>query len=116
MGIRNWIKQAIQILEANLYDVNDYRRGSGKKWIYDDFPRFDVNSTPRIGIAPISSRLDDLAVGTLDRKKTHLIGVMVMLNAKDKFTLPGNTDPSIAEEVLEYYTTQITDLIKSNHA
>lgn len=103
----------ISFLESNLTDPATGRAANNKKWIYDDLPREDITSTPRIGVYPVTSSYESLAIGFSQQLEDATIEIQVVTQKTDKFRISDTVYR--AEQLVDLLSIQIRDLIRSNH-
>jgi len=103
------VEYVITLLESNLTDP----AGRTKKWIYDDIPREDISGYPRIAVLPVSTNLDSLGIGTLDRLSEMSFTIDIYTRKRDKFTI--NSELKRAEQIIDYLGNEVINIIKNNY-
>lgn len=103
------VEKVISLLESNLTDPATDRASKGKKWIYDDSPREDISSYPRISVIPAVSNYESAGVGYTSQIEDVTINISVYTKKTDKF------GGKRAEQLVDDLANQIRSIIKSNH-
>lgn len=106
------INKYIELLEANLEDPNSDRASKGKKWIYDDYPRSDITSYPRISITSPDEAIEILDIGYNKELVKTKIQVLILVNKGFKAII--NNEQKRDREIAEYLAQQIQGIIRSN--
>ena len=104
------VKQAVmKCLEDNLEDPDENRRTLNKKWIYDDLPRPDITSYPRIGIESPNTSNDWMSIGGKAIRKAYTIMVAIYVDKKRKLNVGGSTLRD--HQILAYLTTKVKSIL-----
>lgn len=127
LTIQQVVEYIVDLLETNISEPLLDRTTEGKKWIYDDAPRYDMSSYPRIGIYGEPSTFEEYAVGSLAQLENQNIVIDILTKSGDKIafstaqmngysgvTIEGNKYLR-GEEIVDNLTKQCLNLIRSNH-
>lgn len=103
------VELIISLLRDNITDPATERASKGKTFIYDDIPRADITSTPRIGVYPVTSNYSSVGIGYSEQLEEGTIAVQIVTQKTDKF------NSLRAEQLVDNLSKQIRDLIRGNH-
>lgn len=127
-SVQQTINYIVELLESEISQPLLDRTTEGKKWIYDDAPRFDLSSYPRIGVYGAPSTYDEYAVGSLSQLENQNIVIDIlgrsgdtiafepsqMTNYKGKI-IDGNKYLR-GEEIVDNLVSQTNKIIRENHS
>ena len=108
------IEKVKDLIQSNIYDVNNTRRSKKGKWVHTDFPRLDAQ-TPRISVFIVSAPADGVGIGTFQRRQVLRFQVSIFVKSINSFRSP--TEPNKmwnAERVANYLSNEIVQLINGN--
>ena len=111
---QNTVELIIAQLETNITDPLTSRRSIPKKWIYDDAPRPDSSSYPRISVEPTPSVYSEFALGDLGQFESQTIVITIYAKRKTKMTV-GSVAATRGEQVVDELALQIREYIKNAH-
>lgn len=103
------VRVIMEFLENNLDDPLN----RSKKWIYDDLPRLDLSSYPRIAIVAPINNISAKGVGEIGRFNEANVRVLIYVKKKQKAEISGTTYRDV--EFIDYLSNEVLNLIKDNH-
>lgn len=104
------IKKAVMdFLTANVTDPISARSALSKNWIYDDFPRPDISSYPRIGIEAPAANLPLIGIGFTSTWVNAMLHIGVFVKRGQKQTIASVTYRDV--ELLDYIANQVATKI-----
>jgi len=104
------VEQILTLIEDNITDINSDRKNLGKKWVYDDFPRLDLEQYPRIGIENPTTISERHELGNSDIRSQHSIEIQIHIRKDDNFYIGDTKYRDL--QALSYLTTKVINLIK----
>lgn len=107
--------EMVNVLRNNLTDPISLRSERGQNWIFPGFPRYDAG-TPRIGITYITSPLEALAIGTINRKHNARFQITILLRENDKLDIDGDGEKECAEYIADYIANEVIKVIMNNQS
>lgn len=111
------VELIIAQLEANITDPLSGRLAKGKKWIYDDPPRMDLSSYPRISVTPVQSSYAEFALGDQEQQLEDMTILLEIVTRKsDKINVKGDSTPERAEQIVDFLAKEVRQFMKSNYA
>lgn len=111
----NVVEELQTVLDDNIDDLNDNRRGSAR-WIYTIPINFDIVQYPRIHITEISATHNGYGLGSGKRQVDTVVQISVFNGANAKFDIDNDGEKESSRKVLAYLSQQITELLNSNQA
>ena len=100
----------ISLLEDNIQDP----LGRDKKWIYDDTPRLDISSYPRISVTPLNTNYETQGMGSYSQLEDQTIVVEVYVDKNSKINVSNGSEEERAEQVADYLHRKIQTVIRAN--
>ncbi|RLA75222.1 MAG: hypothetical protein DRG78_20710 [Epsilonproteobacteria bacterium] len=98
------VEDLMTFLEANITDP----LSRNKKWIYDDFPRLDLSSYPRIGITEVNTIKRISGLGETTNIETARVNINILVRKGQKLS-DGTRDLQILDNLANDVITKIND-------
>jgi len=103
------VEEIVTLLENNITDVNSDRLAKSKKWIYDEIPRADVTSYPRIGVQEVTADSEWFGLGDNKERRNSRIEIQIRTKLGSKLTIDSTTHRD--RQILDYLSNKVTDLM-----